>query len=117
MSEAFQPTFEYARATVKPGVPAGTRIAEISFFPSSPRSVTAVTVTSEVMSVPEFVMNALVPLITHSPPSSFAVVRVAPGVRAAAGLGQAERAERLAGGEVGQPRAASAPRCRTGRSA
>ena len=63
---------------MKPAVPDGTRIAEISFFPSSPRSVTAVTVTSEVMSVPELVMNALVPLITHSPPSSFAVVRVAP---------------------------------------
>ena len=30
------------------------------------------------MSVPELVMNAFVPLITHSSPSSRAVVRVAP---------------------------------------
>ena len=40
--------------------------------------MTAVTVTSSVMSVPELVMNALVPSITHSPSSSRAVVRVAP---------------------------------------
>ena len=38
----------------------------------------AVTVTTEVMSVPELVMNALEPLITQSPPSKRAVVRVAP---------------------------------------
>ena len=78
MSDAGQPTFEYFGATVKPGVPAGTMMAEISGRPPSARPVTAVTVTSPVMSVPELVMNALVPLITHSPPSSRAVVRVAP---------------------------------------
>ena len=78
MSEAFQPTLEYDGATVKPVVPDGTRIAEISFLPSSRRSVTAVTVTSEVMSVPELVMNAFDPLITQPSASSFAVVRVAP---------------------------------------
>jgi hypothetical protein len=63
---------------VKPGVPDGTRIAEISFEPSGFVPVTAVTVTSTVRSVPELVMNALEPLITHSPSSSRAVVRVAP---------------------------------------
>ena len=35
MSEAFQPTLEYFFDTVKPGVPHGTMIAEISFLPSS----------------------------------------------------------------------------------
>lgn len=40
--------------------------------------MTAVTVTSLVMSVPELVMNCLVPLITQSDPSALAVVRVAP---------------------------------------
>ena len=56
-------------------------IDEISLRPSSSTPVTAVTVTSPVMSVPELVMNALVPLMTHSEsPSSDsrAVVRVAP---------------------------------------
>jgi hypothetical protein len=48
-------------------------MAEISRSP-----VSAVTVTTLVMSVPEFVMNALDPLITHSSPSRRAVVRVAP---------------------------------------
>ena len=64
---------EYFGATRKPGVPAGTMIAEICRSP-----VSAVTVTSAVMSVPELVMNAFDPLITHSPPSRRAVVRVAP---------------------------------------
>ena len=41
-------------------------IVEISFFPSSFWPVTAVTVTSEVMSVPELVMNCLEPVsYTH----------------------------------------------------
>ena len=47
----------------------GTRIAESSFLtePSARRCspVTAVIVTSLVISLPEFVMNCLVPLITH----------------------------------------------------
>ena len=42
------------------------------------RPVTAVTVTSAVMSVPELVMKHLEPLITHSSPSRTAVVRVPP---------------------------------------
>ena len=46
--------------------------------PSSRVPVTAVTVTNPVIEVPELVMNALLPLITHSSPSSTAVVRVAP---------------------------------------
>ena len=40
--------------------------------------MTAVTVTSLVMSVPELVMNCLLPLMTQWPSSSFAVVLVAP---------------------------------------
>ena len=40
--------------------------------------VTAVTVTSPVMAVPELVMNDLDPLITQSSPSTTAVVRTLP---------------------------------------
>ena len=59
-------------------------IVEISLRPSrSP--VTAVTVTKRVMPVPELVMNCFEPLITHSPPSSRAVVRVAPASEPASG--------------------------------
>ena len=57
MSEAFQPTLEYCVATVKPGVPDGTMIVEISGLPSCLRPVTAATVTRPVMSVPELVMK------------------------------------------------------------
>ena len=104
MSEAFQPTLEYGAATVKPGVPDGTMIEEISGGPSSLRPVTAVTVTRPVMSVPELVMKHLVPLITHSSVRrSRAVVRVRAGVRAAVRLGEAEGAEDLAGAQPGQP--------------
>ncbi len=79
MSEAFQPTLEYGAETVKPGVPDGTMIEEISGLPSAFLPVTAVTVTRPVMSVPELVMKHLLPLITQSPPSSrTAVVLVAP---------------------------------------
>jgi hypothetical protein len=52
-------------------------MAEISGFPAV-RPVTAVTVTSPVMSVPELVMKAFDPLMTHSSPSRTAVVRVPP---------------------------------------
>ena len=55
-------------------------IADSSFLiePSALRCspVTAVIVTSLVISEPEFVMNCLVPLITHSPSTSSAVVFV-----------------------------------------
>ena len=60
-------------------------IAEISFLPLSRVPVTAVAVTSLVMSVPEFVMNCFEPLMTHSPPSSFAVVFVPPASEPASG--------------------------------
>ena len=59
-------------------VPEGIRIALIWAEPSGFSPVRAVTVTTEVMSVPLFVMKALEPLTTHSPPSSRARVRVAP---------------------------------------
>ncbi len=80
VSDAFHPTLEYGAATVKPGVPDGTMIAEMRGAPFSLRPVTAVTVTSSVMSVPELVMKHLEPLITHSPVASSrtAVVRVPP---------------------------------------
>ena len=41
--------------------------------------------TQPVMSVPELVMNCLAPLITHSPFSSFAVVRTLPASDPASG--------------------------------
>ncbi|CAM5708767.1 hypothetical protein MAUB1S_02623 [Mycolicibacterium aubagnense] len=63
---------------MKPGVGTGTRIDEISLCPPGSSPVTAVTVTSLVMSVPEFVMNCLEPLMIQVSPSSFAVVLVAP---------------------------------------
>ena len=56
MSEAAHPTLEYFSDTVRPGVPAGTMIAEISLRPSrSP--VTAVTVIRSVIVVPEWVID------------------------------------------------------------
>ena len=71
---------------MKPGVPAGTMIALRSRAePSSLVPVRAVTVTTEVMSVPELVMNALAPLTTHSSPSRTALVRVAPASEPASG--------------------------------
>ena len=53
----------------------------------SPGPVRAVTVTNAVISVPELVMNAFSPLITHSPAasSSVAVVRVPPASLPASG--------------------------------
>ncbi len=69
---------------MNPGVPFGTMIVEISLRPSF-CPVTAVTVTNRVIGVPEFVMNCLEPSITHSSPSSRAVVRVAPASLPASG--------------------------------
>ena len=57
---------------MNPGVPAGTTIEEI------PTSVRAVTVVSDVISVPQLVMKAFDPLITHSPSTSTAFVRTSP---------------------------------------
>ena len=89
VSEAFQPTLLYAFCAVKPGVSVGTRMVEISFF-SLPSAVvvvpvTAVTVTSLVMSVPELVMNSLLPLTTQLPSLSSARVRVPPASEPASG--------------------------------
>ena len=71
---------------MKPRVPFGTMIVEISPRPPSVRGpVTAVTVTKRVIGVPLFVMNCFDPSITHSSPSSRAVVRVAPASLPASG--------------------------------
>ena len=63
---------------MNPGVPEGIMIALISGLPSSRVPVRQVAVTTEVMGVPELVMNALAPLTVHSPSSSVALVRVPP---------------------------------------
>ncbi len=47
---------------------------------AGPAPVMASTVTTEVIEVPELVMKALEPSITHSSPSSRAVVRMPPGM-------------------------------------
>ena len=60
-------------------------IAEIWARPSALVPVRAVTVTREVMSVPELVMKDLAPLMTHSSPSRLAVVRVPPASEPASG--------------------------------
>jgi hypothetical protein len=75
VSEAHQPTLEYPGRTVRPGVPVGTRIVDSSLLPlRSP--VTAATAMTAVMSVPELVMNALLPLMTHSSAASSSTARV-----------------------------------------
>jgi hypothetical protein len=63
---------------VKPGVPDGTRMVEISGLPFSRVPVTAATPTTAVIDVPELVMNDFDPSITHSPSSSRARVCMAP---------------------------------------
>ncbi len=84
-------------------------IVLISGVPAPSPPVRAVTVTSDVMiGVPELVMNAFSPSITHS---SRVLVEHgrgagAAGVAAGVGLGQPEAAERPAGAQVGQPRLA-----------
>ena len=75
-----------------PACPAGTTIVEIS-----PGPVSAVTVTIDVIGVPELVMNAFSPSITHSPAR---LVEAGPGARpagvaAGVGLGQPERRRAL----------------------
>ena len=99
---------------MKPGVPLGTMMQESSGLTSPSRPVrspvTAVIVTRLVIGVPELVMNCFVPLITHSSPSSTAVVSVRAGIRAGTRLGEAEPGERAAGerGRAATPRAAPA---------
>ena len=53
----------------------GTTLVEIALRPPSSSPVNAVTVTNEVMSVPELVMNALLPLSTQPPSRLSARVR------------------------------------------
>ncbi len=77
-------------------------IAEICGEPSSFVPVRAVTVTTDVMSVPELVMNALAPLTTHSSPSRTARVRVAPASEPASGSVRPKPASARPGDEVGQ---------------
>src|SRR3954449_8197353 len=72
-----QPSLSYAGSAVKPGVSAGTMIA-LNSGGSFVVLVRAVTVTSDVISDPELVMNCLAPLTTHSPSTSSARVLVAP---------------------------------------
>src|SRR3954452_10324322 len=71
--------------------------------PSSRLPVRAVTVTTEVISEPELVMNCFEPLSTHSPSTSSARVRVAPASDPGPGLGPPEAAQPLAGDQVRQP--------------
>ena len=82
-------------------------MVEISFLTlPSLRScwpVTAVTVTSRVMSVPELVMNSLLPLMTQLPVFQPGGGLRAAGVRARLRFGQAEACERLSGREQRQP--------------
>ena len=77
-------------------------IAEISGVPSSVVPVRAVTVTTEVMSVPELVMNAFAPSTTHSSAVEGGLGAGGAGVGAGVGLGQAEAGERAPGDEVGE---------------
>ena len=91
---------------MKPGVPDGTMIAEISFEPSGFTPVTAVTVTSAVMSVPLLVMKAFDPLMTHSSVDSSSTARVAvpPASEPKPGSVSPNAAMRLAADELRQPR-------------
>ena len=75
---------------------AGTMRFEISGLPSGRVPVTAVIVVPPVMSVPELVMKAFVPLMTQLPSRSSACVGTFPGVAAGVGLGQPEAPEHLA---------------------
>ncbi len=98
---------------MKPSVGTGTRIDEISFLPpASP--VTAVTVT-QLGDVGARVGDELLGAVDH--PVPVVQLRRGPGgarVGAAARLGQAERAQRLAACQAAATIPASAPRCRSG---
>src|SRR3978361_2397665 len=65
--------------------------------------VRAVTVTTEVISEPELVMNCLLPLRIHSPSRSSARGRVAPPSAPPAVRREADRRRRVARDQVGQP--------------
>ena len=78
-------------------------IALIWAAPLASTPVRAVTVTTDVMSVPELVMNALAPLTTHSSPSRTALVRVAPASEPASGSVRPNPASARPVDEVGEP--------------
>ena len=59
VSLACQPSLRYGGSMISPGVPLGTMNDEM------PSSVLAVTLTTEVIDVPQFVMNAFDPSITQ----------------------------------------------------
>ena len=61
-----------------PDLCSGERLAAFGLTEAGGGSVMASTVTTEVMAVPALVMNDFEPSITHSPPSSRAVVRMPP---------------------------------------
>ena len=90
---------------------------EISRDPSGRRPVTAVIVVPPVISVPELVMKALVPLITHFPSRSSAFVCDVAGVAAGAGLGEPEAPQHLAARERDQILLLLLARCRKDRTA
>ena len=75
-------------------MPVGTIRLEISLRPFV-LPVTAVIETQPEISVPALVMNCLAPLTTHSPPSSFAVVRTLPASEPASGSVRPKAASRL----------------------
>jgi hypothetical protein len=106
VSEARQPIFRYDGCTSSPGVPAGTRIVLISG--RSPPLVRAATTITEVISVPELVMNAFWPSSTHSPAgsSSTARVRMAAASLPPSGSVRPKRGQRPPGQQVGEPRLA-----------
>jgi hypothetical protein len=100
VSEAHQPTFEYPVGRSTPASD-GTRIVESSSA-AVLVTVTAATVMRAVMSVPELVMNALLPLMTHSSVARRGRPGCGPaGVGAEARLGQPEGGQGLPGSERG----------------
>jgi hypothetical protein len=80
VSDARQPSFRICGEISYPGVPFGTMM-----FETSPSPVSAVIVTSPLMSVPALVMKTFEPLITHCPSRRSARVRVAPASEPAPG--------------------------------
>jgi hypothetical protein len=100
VSEEHQPTFEYGFATVNPGVPDGTTIAEISFFSSVGHRGDG----DDLGDVRAGVRDEALGPVDHP------LVAVeagggagGSGVGPAAGLGQAEGTELLAGRELREP--------------
>ncbi len=111
VSEARHPILRYAGSTTSPGVPAGTTMV---LMPSS--EVRAVTVISVVIGVPELVMKALVPSITHSSPSRTARVRVAAASDPASGSVRANAAKARPASRSGSQRCfcSSVPKAKIG---